>query len=338
MNAFSPLPPPLRRMFPALAALLVIVSLALAGLPGAPAAEGSANIAFARKATPEAGAEQDAGSAKASKKDRKKADAATEDPATASDPAATPVADGGDPTDDLDCIDFTTREEAQAALDAEPNDPHNLDPNGDGIACALLPSAADLAVDQPADPQADPPVDDQAAQDAGKKDRKNRDEVIITCDSVTQEEAQAALQAGTADAAVIDPDGDGIACESEELSGGDKGGKKDRKKGEDAVPTDQPATATGGAADVPPQDLDCVDFTYQEEAQAMFDQDPTDPYNLDPNGDAYACSSLPRQSPYISAVPATGSGSRIPLLPTLGLIAGIATAMIALSSGRSIRR
>ena len=48
-------------------------------------------------------------------------------------------------TDDLDCEDFKTQEEAQAALDEDPADPNNLDPNQDGIACALLPSADDQA-------------------------------------------------------------------------------------------------------------------------------------------------------------------------------------------------
>ena len=40
-------------------------------------------------------------------------------------------------TDDLDCEDFATQEEAQAVLDEDPADPNNLDPNKDGIACAL---------------------------------------------------------------------------------------------------------------------------------------------------------------------------------------------------------
>jgi hypothetical protein len=38
-------------------------------------------------------------------------------------------------TDDLDCIDFATEAEAQAALDADPSDPNNLDADDDGFAC-----------------------------------------------------------------------------------------------------------------------------------------------------------------------------------------------------------
>jgi hypothetical protein len=51
------------------------------------------------------------------------------------------------------------------------------------------------------------------------------------------------------------------------------------------------------------QDLyDCPDFRYQEDAQAIYDQDPSDPYGLDgPPGDAFegikgvACEDLPHK-------------------------------------------
>jgi hypothetical protein len=42
------------------------------------------------------------------------------------------------------------------------------------------------------------------------------------------------------------------------------------------------------------QDLDCDDFATQEEAQAVFDQDPSDPNGLDGNdNDGIACENLP---------------------------------------------
>jgi hypothetical protein len=45
---------------------------------------------------------------------------------------------------------------------------------------------------------------------------------------------------------------------------------------------------------------DCGDFTYQEEAQAVFDQDPTDPYGLDEDDprpdDGKACEALPSRT------------------------------------------
>jgi endonuclease YncB( thermonuclease family) len=45
------------------------------------------------------------------------------------------------PAGDLDCSDFRTQEQAQRAYEnAGPGDPHNLDADGDGIACESLPS------------------------------------------------------------------------------------------------------------------------------------------------------------------------------------------------------
>ena len=53
---------------------------------------------------------------------------------------------------------------------------------------------------------------------------------------------------------------------------------------------------------------DCDDFTYQEEAQAVYDRDPSDPYGLDgPIGEAFdgiegvACEDLPHR-------PSSGTG------------------------------
>jgi hypothetical protein len=48
--------------------------------------------------------------------------------------------------------------------------------------------------------------------------------------------------------------------------------------------TVNPSTPAQAQADL----YDCGDFTYQEEAQAVFDQDPTDPYGLDED-DPRAC-------------------------------------------------
>ncbi|WP_369140988.1 excalibur calcium-binding domain-containing protein [Modestobacter versicolor] len=43
---------------------------------------------------------------------------------------------------DLDCSDFASQAQAQAAYDATPGDPNRLDQDGDGIACETLPGAA----------------------------------------------------------------------------------------------------------------------------------------------------------------------------------------------------
>lgn len=42
------------------------------------------------------------------------------------------------------------------------------------------------------------------------------------------------------------------------------------------------------------RDLDCVDFAYQEQAQAVLEADPSDPHDLDRDHDSVACESLPR--------------------------------------------
>lgn len=44
---------------------------------------------------------------------------------------------------DFSCPDFAYREMAQSVLDDDDSDPHNLDPNEDGIACSSLPTQSD---------------------------------------------------------------------------------------------------------------------------------------------------------------------------------------------------
>ena len=57
--------------------------------------------------------------------------------ASSVDPTPTPSSTSGD--DVFDCSDFAFQDVAQAVLDADPSDPHNLDPDNDGIACESLP-------------------------------------------------------------------------------------------------------------------------------------------------------------------------------------------------------
>jgi hypothetical protein len=95
------------------------------------------------------------------------------------------------------------------------------------------------------------------------------------------------------------------------------------------------------------QDYDCSDFAYQEDAQAVLDQDPSDPYNLDGDGDGIACETLPRRGssgsgatqPSGSGItpPATGVGvlaaeSSSTVIPVL-----VAGAVIALGAGLRLR-
>ena len=43
------------------------------------------------------------------------------------------------------------------------------------------------------------------------------------------------------------------------------------------------------------RDIDCGDFPYQEDAQAVLAADPTDPDNLDSNHDGVACETRPHR-------------------------------------------
>jgi hypothetical protein len=251
------------------------------------------------------------------------ADPTGEDAATSMTPGA------GDDSQDQDCIDFATQEEAQIVLDADASDPFNLDPNGDGIACATLPSEAELD------------GGDAAPQDAAQDRPRNRArraqaeqtalEQPASCETLSQEEAQALLDADPSDPQGLDPDGDGIACESDELAptedaGAERGERRARNRDDD-----QPVEPAAS-----PADLDCANFSFQEDAQLVFDDVPADPYNLDPNDDGFACTSLPTRSIAVSAVPSTGAGP-----PPTAIGAGAALLAAAgvgfLSRRRSIR-
>ena len=230
--------------------------------------------------------------------------------------------------DEFDCEDFETQEEAQAVLDEDPADPNNLDPNQDGIACALLPSADDTGTDPGDDSpttQSDTgnltPEERRAARRAARQQDQQptaEEPTATTCaDFETAEEAQAVFDADPEGLADLDPDGNGVACE-EALSAEStpeaepttqaRGERKRnrRNQAEEPAPTevviDEPATVRVR------EDFDCVDFELQEDAQAAYDEDPSDPYNLDPSGDGVACSSLPSSNPRVIQVPRTGVG------------------------------
>jgi hypothetical protein len=108
-------------------------------------------------------------------------------------PAA--VAQGA--TGDLDCADFDTREQAQAALDAGPGDPNGLDADGDGLACESLPGGA---------------AEDGTMMGGGSTGGEPAD--LDCIDFATQAEAQAAYAADPSDPNGLDADNDGVACET----------------------------------------------------------------------------------------------------------------------------
>jgi hypothetical protein len=135
------------------------------------------------------------------------------------------------------------------------------------IAIAQIENAAASQVD--ATPTSQP--------DAGRSDEND-----LSCgDFASQAEAQAAFDADPTDPHGLDLDLDGVACEIPFVTPGAETGAVD---------------VNGGAASPSPLEgraVNCIDFAFQEDAQVVYDRIPGDPYNLDPSGDGFACSSLP---------------------------------------------
>ena len=104
-------------------------------------------------------------------------------------------------------------------------------------------------------------------------------QVVLDCDYFNfWEQAQAVYEEDESDPNFLDEDGDGIACPDLPEAGTD--------------PVRPPLPESG--------DYSCVDFPYQELAQEVYDEDPTDPHNLDPTGDGVACSRLPLLADYLA--------------------------------------
>jgi hypothetical protein len=116
--------------------------------------------------------------------------------------------------EDLDCADFTHREDAQAVLDEDRSDPHRLDggPDGpaDGLACESLPlRGAPATTPVTAAPEATTPDTTPPAAPSARAATADRD-----CpDFATQADAQAALENRAGDPERLDADDDGVACE-----------------------------------------------------------------------------------------------------------------------------
>ena len=111
-------------------------------------------------------------------------------------------------------------------------------------------------------------------------DTPSRDGEDATCsDFANQAAAQTALEADPSDPHGLDLDLDGIACETPFVT--------------PVVPDPAPTTTSETPAALESPDIDCADFAVQEDAQIVLDRIAGDPYNLDPSGDGFACSSLP---------------------------------------------
>jgi hypothetical protein len=108
--------------------------------------------------------------------------------------ASPPLNEPPTSTEDLDCANFATQQEAQAELERDPSDPNGLDADNDGIACEEL-----------------------AGGGGGGGDGE-----LDCADFATQGAAQKELAKARTDPYNLDADNDGIACE--ELRGDGGGG------------------------------------------------------------------------------------------------------------------
>ncbi|WP_247415425.1 hypothetical protein [Halomarina salina] len=118
-----------------------------------------------------------------------------------------------------------------------------------------------------------------------------QDDDLNCSDFDTQEEAQEVLDDDPTDPNGLDGDDDGEACEGLP-SGGDGGDDATTTEPEQTEGADDGETegTTGDASDGDAgDDLNCDDFDTQEDAQAEYDQDTTDPNDLDRDDDGVAC-------------------------------------------------
>ena len=132
-----------------------------------------------------------------------------------SEPTSAATPSGGNSGGDLDCSDFGSQAEAQAALDADPSDPNGLDAEGDGQACessfdgsAASPSASAGASDSApasASPSASSPSPGGGGAPSGGAPSGGGD---IDCDEV-----DGPIEVPPGDPDGLDGDGDGLACE-----------------------------------------------------------------------------------------------------------------------------
>lgn len=94
----------------------------------------------------------------------------------------------------------------------------------------------------------------------------------LNCDDFdSQAEAQQTLREDPSDPNGLDAENDGVACEVTDYPNPER----------DEVPVEG-SVSPGG-------DLDCEDFATQQEAQAVFNQDTSDPNGLDADNDGLAC-------------------------------------------------
>ena len=180
-------------------------------------------------------------------------------------PTPTPMSvDFPKPLPDHNCSDFYIWSQAQAFFESQGgpgSDPHQLDHDGDGIACQTLPGAPGGSL----------------TPESGDVETAS---LTSKCsDFNIWEEAQAFFVSHggpKSDPYGLDMDGNGIPCQS--LIG---------------APTPTPTITP---TPTPIQDRNCSDFNTWQEAQSFFESEggpESDPHRLDRDGDGVACQSLP---------------------------------------------
>ena len=111
----------------------------------------------------------------------------------------------------VDCRDFASEAEAQAALLEDPSDPHNLDADDDGQACEDSSSGGPSTTDPTTPPPSSPPDPSPDSREPSPGPGTGRD---LDCDDFSsQEEAQEVFEDAASDPHGLDADDDGEACE-----------------------------------------------------------------------------------------------------------------------------
>lgn len=207
-----------------------------------------------------------------------------------------------------DCTDFASQEEAQEHLFEHPQDTENLDPDDDGFACEENNSE-------------DPPIFayfPSTGPVGTKINVAGRCRTGTGVDQTFGETARIELRVAANDA-VVEEEQFLVAPAEDPNQGFWKGSLTvpvtapgDYELAgectfEDPAESYEYSTAafkvTSSAADPVVTDrLNCSDFRFQQDAQAEYDRDRTDPHRLDQDRNGIACEELPRAAPVAAAV------------------------------------
>ena len=215
-------------------------------------------------------------------------------------PTPQPTPSAEETFQDRDCGEFPNWREAQGFFLSEggpADDPHELDRDGDGVACSSL-SGAPASQRKPPTPtptqaptptpQAEPLATEVAPTFAGLPFDPNGPDRNCGDFASWWDAQNFFLAAGGPDEDPhrLDRNGDGIVCES--LDGAPGVPKEDSP-----TPDSTPGPPVGGDNDF--VDRNCSDFGTWREAQDFFEAEggpAEDPHGLDHNGDGIVCESL----------------------------------------------